>query len=439
MAYVLYEVAPEAYQFLVLGIALLQLTDEFFSFFLFVRIVFQLPMDGEIRQKQQNDCSRYGGGGHSQIKAAVKVNSERLLFNWQLGRDLVMRKAEERWGTGIVEQVSLDLQTEFPQAEGFSTSNLWYMKRWYLFYSTKLQQLVEELHLSEKQGIEKLQQLVGVFLPDDQLLQTGQKVYDDACLANGFPFPECFGFVPWGQHIEIISRCNDIKEAAFYIRQTIFEGLSRSALANSIKADLFHKQGNIASNFPDTLPVPQARMAQEMMKENYDFGFISLPKQYDEQQLEDALSQHLTRFLLELGTGFAFLGRQKEIVVAGKRRRIDMLFYHIKLRAYIVCELKAVAFEPEFAGKLNFYVSAVDELLKSKDDNPTIGLLICSDLNKTEVKWAFRNIATPLGVATYSNVQIEELQKQLPTEEQLVNELEQTRISTKGDNHEQDR
>lgn len=134
MAYVLYEVAPEAYQFLVLGIALLQLTDEFFSFFLFVRIAFQLPMDGEIRQKQQNDCSRYGGGGHSQIKAAVKVNSERLLFNWQLGRDLVMRKAEERWGTGIVEQVSLDLQTEFPQAEGFSTSNLWYMKRWYLFY-----------------------------------------------------------------------------------------------------------------------------------------------------------------------------------------------------------------------------------------------------------------------------------------------------------------
>ena len=195
MAYVLYEVAPEAYQFLVLGIALLQLTDEFFSFFLFVRIAFQLPMDGEIRQKQQNDCCRYGGGGHSQIKAAVKVNSERLLFNWQLGRDLVMRKAEERWETGIVEQVSLDLQAEFPQAEGFSTSNLWYMKRWYLFYSTKLQQLVEELHLSEKQGIEKLQQLVGVFLQDDQLLQTGQKVYDDACLANGFPFPECFGFL----------------------------------------------------------------------------------------------------------------------------------------------------------------------------------------------------------------------------------------------------
>ena len=439
MAYVLYEVAPEAYQFLVLGIALLQLTDEFFSFFLFVRIAFQLPMDGEIRQKQQNDCSRYGGGGHSQIKAAVKVNSERLLFNWQLGRDLVMRKAEERWGTGIVEQVSLDLQAEFPQAEGFSTSNLWYMKRWYLFYSTKLQQLVEELHLTEKQGIDKLQQFVGVFLPDEQLVQTGQKVYDDACLDNGFPFPECFGFVPWGQHIEIISRCNDIKEAAFYIRQTISEGLSRSALTNSIKAGLFHKQGNITSNFPDTLPVPQARMAQEMMKENYDFGFISLPKQYDEQQLEDALSQHLTRFLLELGTGFAFLGRQKEIVVAGKRRRIDMLFYHIKLRAYIVCELKAVAFEPEFAGKLNFYVSAVDELLKSEGDNPTIGLLICSDLNKTEVKWAFRNIATPLGVATYSNVQIEELQKQLPTEEQLVNELEQTRISTKGDNHEQDR
>ena len=170
-----------------------------------------------------------------------------------------------------------------------------------------------------------------------------------------------------------------------------------------------------------------------MMKENYDFGFISLPKQYDEKQLEDALSQHLTRFLLELGTGFAFIGRQKEIVVAGKQRRIDMLFYHIRLRAYIVCELKAVAFEPEFVGKLNFYVSAVDELLKSEDDNPTIGLLICSDLNKTEVKWAFRNIASPLGVATYSNVQIEELQKQLPTAEQLAYELERTKELNKNE------
>ena len=374
---------------------------------------------------------------HSQIKAAVKVNSERLLFNWQLGRDLVMRKAEERWGSGIVEQVSLDLQEEFPQAEGFGTSNLWYMKRWYLFYSTKLQQLIEELHLTEKQGSEKLQQLVGVFPGNIQMAQLGQRVCDDTD-TEGFPFPECFGYVPWGQHIEIISRCNDMDEAAFYIRQTIFEGLSRSALANCIKADLFHKQGKAISNFPETLPVHQARMAQEMMKENYDFGFISLPKQYDEKQLEDALSQHLTRFLLELGTGFAFVGRQKEIVVAGKQRRIDMLFYHIRLRAYIVCELKAVAFDPEFAGKLNFYVSAVDELLKSEDDNPTIGLLICSDLNKTEVKWAFRNIASPLGVAIYSNVQIEELQKQLPTTEQLVNEMELTKNLTRKDNYEQD-
>ena len=390
-----------------------------------------IRLDNEYSIWLQEVKSRYR---HSQIKAAVKVNSERLLFNWQLGRDLVIRKAEERWGSGIVEQVSLDLQTEFPQAEGFSASNLWYMKRWYLFYSTKLQQLVEELHLSESQGTEKLQQLVGVFPQSTLLSQTGQKVYDDTNL-NGFPFPDCFGYVPWGQHIEIISRCKDMKEAAFYIRQTISEGLSRSALTNSIKADLFHKQGNVTSNFPETLPVPQARMAQQMMKENYDFGFISLPKQYDEKQLEDALSQHLTRFLLELGTGFAFLGRQKEIIVAGKQRRIDMLFYHIRLRAYIVCELKTVAFEPEFAGKLNFYVSAVDELLKSEDDNPTIGLLICSDLNKTEVKWAFRNIASPLGVATYSNVQIEELQKQLPTAELLINELEQTRDLTFPNKH----
>ena len=330
----------------------------------------------------------------SQIRAAVKVNSEKLLWNWQLGRDLVQRKAEERWGTGIVEQISLDLQAEFPDEKGFSTSNIWYMKRWYLFYANALRS-------SENQKLDQL----------------GQEINDNGI--NGIDFPPLFAFVPWRHHIEIIKNCTTTEEAIFYIQKTINEGLSRSNLTHCIKADLFHKQGGAVSNFPEHLPVVQAELAQEMTKENYDFGFITLPSKFNEAQLEDALAHQLSRFLLELGNGFAFVGRQKEIVIAGKSRKIDLLFYHIHLKAYIVCELKVVAFQPEFLGKLNFYVNAVNNLLKAEDDNPTIGLLICSDMNRTEVQWSFDGLTTPIGVATYSNVQIEDIKKQLPSIEEL--------------------
>lgn len=348
----------------------------------------------------------------AQIKASVKVNSEKLLWNWQLGRDLVQRKAEERWGTGIVEQLSLDLQAEFPNEKGFSTSNIWYMKKWYLFYSENknrccfetLHQFGGELQLSINEQNIKLHQVGGEIV--------------DEC-SEGFPFPDIFAFVPWRHHVEIITKCETIDEALFYIKQTITDGLSRNNLIHCIKADLYHKQGGAVSNFSECLPVVQAELAQEITKENYDFGFISLPPRFSEGQLEDALAQQLSRFLLELGNGFAFVGRQKEIVVAGKTRKIDLLFYHIHLKAYIVCELKVVAFQPEFLGKLNFYVNAVNNLLKTENDNPTIGLLICSDMNRTEVQWSFDGLTTPIGVATYSNVQIEDIKKQLPSIEEL--------------------
>lgn len=349
----------------------------------------------------------------SQIKAAVKVNSEKLLFNWQLGRDLAVRKAEERWGNGIVEQVALDLQREFP-GDGFSASNVWYMKRWYLFYATKLQQHVGQI------GNAKLEQVVQEIQRNNnqrvaKLEQVAQEIHEDG--VQGLAFPPIFSFVPWGHHVEILKKCKDIDEALFYIRRTVDEGWSRNYLLERIKADDYHNQAPALNNFPDQLPLPQAELAEEITKENYDFGFLSLPKGYNEKQLEDALCSQLTDFLLELGTGFAFVGRQKEIVVAGRTRRIDLLFYHIRLRAYVVCELKARAFEPEFAGKINYYVNAVDELLKAPDDNPTIGLLICSDMVDTDVKWSFKGITTPLGVAAYKNIQ--EIQKQLPTVEQL--------------------
>jgi predicted nuclease of restriction endonuclease-like (RecB) superfamily len=354
----------------------------------------------------------------AQVKAAVKVNSEKLLFNWQMGRDLVQKKAEERWGAGVVEQVSLDLRREFPNEDGFSARNLRYMKQWYLYYTTeasKLQRPIAEIVLQN--GIEvhsaKLQRPVAELMKQP-VSETGYNANDE------FPLP--FALVPWGQHIEIITRSESLEEALFYMQHVIEKGLSRTALINCYKAHLFDHQGKIVNNFSTYLPEPQSHLVQEILKENYDFGFATVDHEpFEERELEDALTSDVTNLLLEMGTGFAFMGRQKEIIVGGRSRKIDLLFYHVRLRCYIACEIKVKPFEPEFTGKLNYYVSAVDELLKAPDDNPTIGLLICSDIDKTDVQWSFRGITTPMGVATYNNIRIKDM---LPTQEQLRERME---------------
>lgn len=354
----------------------------------------------------------------AQVKAAIKVNAEKLLFNWQLGRDLVQKKAEERWGAGVVEQVSLDLKREFPNENGFSTSNLWYMKKWYLFYANpstieKLQRLVGELQSSINQTRLKLHQVGGEILKQPVSVIEDKKLHQ---LGGEFPLP--FALVPWRHHVEIITKSKSIEEALFYVGKTIEQGLSRDALINCFKAHLYEHQGKIVNNFSDHLPDVQSRLVQEVLKENYDFSFATVEHDpYEERELEDALTKDVTDLLLEMGTGFAFVGRQKEIVVGGRSRKIDLLFYHIRLRCYIACEIKVKPFEPEFAGKLNYYVNAVDELLKTDDDNPTIGLLVCSDMNKTDVQWSFRGISTPMGVATYNNIKIKDA---LPSQEQLA-------------------
>ncbi len=337
----------------------------------------------------------------AQIKAAVKVNTEKLAFNWSVGRDLVMRKAEETWGSGVVEQLSFDLQEAFPHDRGFGSRNLWNMKKWYLTFSSltaqkKLHQLGAELQQTNVQQVIKLHQL-------------GAEI----------DFPLVLGLVPWRHQVNITTKCRTVDEAVFYLKECILGGWSRQTLDNSLKANLYKTHGKAISNFPECLPEAQSRMAQEITKDNYDFGFVTVPANYKEEQLEAALEQNITRFLLELGTGFAFVGRQKELIVDGRTRRIDMLFYHIRLKAYVVVELKVRPFDPAYAGKLNYYVNAVDELLKSMDDNPTIGLLICSDKNETDVRWAFKGIQTPMGVASYENVQIASPSNLLPSAEEL--------------------
>lgn len=361
---------------------------------------------GEVKERFRN----------TQIKAAVKINSEQLIFNWHLGRDLVVRKAEEQWGNGVVEQLSLDLRSEFPGAKGFGTTNLWYMKKWYLFYSesldeSKLQQAAGEI------GTNAFARLKGIgSIPEDsEKLQQA---------VGEMEFPSLFSYVPWGHHILIITKCKSVEEALFYIKRVIVESLSRSALEDYLQADLYHNAGKALTNFPLQLPMRQAALANEILKSNYDLGFITLPAGYNETALEDAIEHRITRFLLELGSGWAFIGRQKEIIVSGKSRKIDLLFYHIYLRCYVVIELKVSHFEPEFAGKLNFYVNAVDQFIRKEGDNPTIGLLICRDMNQTEVQLAFQGVATPMGVATYSNVRIKEIQAHLPTTEQIQQQVE---------------
>lgn len=341
----------------------------------------------------------------AQIKASIKINIEKLRFNWSMGRDLVMRKAEEKWGSGVVEQLSLDLQETFPKEKGFSSRNMWRMKQWYLFFSTT-------------EANEKLPHLVAELqnIKSPYLINVPQSV---AVLNGELCFPTVLGMIPWGHQTDIVSKCKTIDEAIFYLRECILGGWSRQTLNNSLKANLYKTQGKAISNFTEYLPEAQSRMAQEITKDNYDFGFVSVPINYKEEQLEVALEQNITRFLLELGTGFAFVGRQKELIVGNHSRKIDMLFYHIRLKAYVVVELKVKPFNPEYAGKLNYYVNAVDELLKGPDDNPTIGLLICSDKDETDVRWAFKGIQTPMGVASYDNVQIAPPSSFLPSAEEL--------------------
>lgn len=367
-----------------------------------------VQLDAEYIQWLVELKSRYRS---AQIKAAVRVNAEKLLFNWQLGRDLVQLKAESRWGAGIVEQLSLDLQAEFPGDKGFSARNLWDMKKWYLYYTTpeaaeKLRQLVAEMPIPLSKE-EKLQQAVA-------------------------EFPSPFALIPWGHHILIMRHAETADEAIFYIRKTITEGWNRQTLTNCLNANIYKEQGHALNNFSQQLPEVQSRLAQEIVKENYDLSFISLRENFEEMELEDALERNITQFLLELGNGFAFIGRQKEILISGVTRRIDLLFYHIRLRCYVVVELKAKRFEPEFASKLNFYVNAINHCVKAPEDNPTLGLLVCTGFDKTEVAFSFEGIQTPLGVATYNGIKVSDV---LPSEEllrQRVRQLEdELRLSKK--------
>lgn len=360
-------------------------------------------------------------------RVALQANYGALEFNWQLGRDLVEKKAEQKWGAGVVEQLSLDLRAAYPDVKGFSSRNLWYMKQWYLFYcgdfvqTEKLHQLGAELQRAENQNPVKLHQLGAEMVSPNRIA---------SIIDNGEMLP-VFGIVPWKHHILIASKSSSIEEAFYYLQRTIDEGLSRSELEDLFADDAYTTQGKALTNFSQRLDEVQGALASNVLKDPYRFDFLQLQRHYTENDLESALAQDITRFLLELGSGFTYVGRQKEFVVSGDDYLPDMLFYHIRLRCYVVIELKVVEFMPEFAGKLNFYVSAVNRLLRQPEDNPTIGLLICKSKDQTKVEWAFDSIQNPMGVATYEGIRlvdklpsVQELQERIKLLEAQLEEKE---------------
>ena len=282
---------------------------------------------------------------NSQIKAAIKVNSALLEFYWSVGLDLAVLKAEERWGSGIVKQFALDMRNAFPEAKGFSYSNVKDNYKQLI----KGQQVVDPTDMPEKGH-----QPGGLIAATEKSHQVGGLL----------EMPEIFGQVPWKHHVYIVSKSKSLDEALFYIDKVVVEGWSRSWLEDQIAHNLYRNQGLAITNFDNTLPAPQSLLAKEMLKNEYNLSFITAESVKREKDLEDALVTNVTRFLLELGKGFAYVGRQMELRMDDETTFSDLVFYHIPQKRYVIIELKAVKFEPEYAGKLNFYVTAADKLLK---------------------------------------------------------------------------
>ena len=326
----------------------------------------------------------------SQSKAALAVNKELILLYWNIGKMIFENQSLLEGRNNFIEQLSKDIKSEFPLISGFSRSNLFNIRKFYNFYSTiSVQQPVGLKEINPIQRVDGLNDL---------------------------------HLIPWGHHVVILDKTNTIEEAKFYIDETIKNNWSRAILLIQLKQNLFERQGKSINNFDKTLQKNQAQLANQILKDPYNFDFLTLESKVHELEIEKQLTTNITKFLLELGKGFAFIGRQYSIEVGEKSYAIDLLFYHIILRCYVVIELKTVEFEPEFAGKLNFYLSAVDGLLKSENDNPSIGILLCNGKNGIEVEYSLKDINKPIGVSEYTF--IEKLpkiyEKNIPT----VNEFE---------------
>lgn len=332
-----------------------------------------------------------------QIKAAVKVNTEMINFYWELGADIVEKQSKAKWGEGLLLKLSKDLMSEFPEMKGFSERNLRTIRQWYIFYEGSAELNSESVDLIRQQAVAELKY-------------------------------KCFSLIktiPWGHNVTIICKCKGKKEALYYTQQTIKNNWSRAVLTHQIENKLYEREGKAITNFAATLPEPQSDLAIQILKDPYVFDFIALTKEHNELELEKELISQVTHFLLELGAGFAYVGRQIPLKVGEREFFIDLLFYHIKLHCFVVIELKTVEFEPEHTGKLNFYIKAVDSQFKQNGDQPTIGILLCKSKDKTVAEYSLSDINKPIGVSEYQLIKSlpDNLKSNLPSIEDLENEL----------------
>nr|WP_199331271.1 PDDEXK nuclease domain-containing protein [Calothrix sp. FACHB-1219] len=314
----------------------------------------------------------------AQVRAALAVNQELVLLYWQIGREILQRQQAEGWGTKVIERIAKDLKREFPDIRGFSSRNLKYMRAFAEAY------------------------------PDEQIVQ------------------QAAAQIPWFHNCVLLDRVKAPEQRVWYIQQTIENGWSRAILEMQIESRLYERQGSAVTNFSQTLPKPQSDLAQQLIKDPYHFDFLTLSKEAQERDLERALVDRIRDFLLELGTGFSFVGSQYPIEVSGQEYRLDLLFYHLKLRCFVIIDLKMVEFQPEFSGKMNFYVSAVNAILRHPDDQPTIGIILCKSKNKTIAELALQGMTQPIGVSTHKVGKDvpEQLKGIMPTVEQLEMELD---------------
>ncbi len=333
-----------------------------------------------------------------QIKAALAVNEELITLYWEIGKMIVQKQTQSSWGAKLIDQVAKDLKRDLPDTKGFSRSNLYSMRQFYMFYS----------------GNKTSEQLSSLFTEKKIVHQVGGLIPKGTLLVE----------IPWRHHVLIINKCASFDEALFYIKKTIVNNWSRNVLQVQIESNLYARQGKAINNFEQTLPKPQSDLAQATLKDPYKFDFLTLSEDIRELDLEKHLIDNITQFLLELGKGFAYVGRQYPLMIGNKERKIDLLFYHTRMHCYVVIDLKTGEFEPEYAGKMNYYLSAVDDFLKTEKDGPTIGIILCKAKDSLDVDYAIRDINKPLSISEYAFSELPAgIRKNLPSARELEKEM----------------
>jgi predicted nuclease of restriction endonuclease-like (RecB) superfamily len=349
-------------------------------------------LDKDYKQWLKELSSRYR---RSQIKAAVKVNEEMLRFYWELGRDIVEMKAESRWGSGFMKNLSRDLKADNPDSTCFSQTNLLYMKNFYLLYQPYTNIACKFVEQTSQQTLEQTEKVI-----TQQVVEYTEGVITQQVVEQ---IQNDLFSVPWGHHVRIIDKCkDDSNKALFFVHQTVINGWSRNLLLNFLSTDLYERQGKALTNFNRTLPDETSDLAQELTKDPYNFAFTGITGPYNERLLKDKLLNNITLFLVELGTGFAYVGKEYRLQVGEREQFIDLLFYNLNLSCYVVIEVKIGKFEFADVGQLGGYVVSCNHLLRKEGrDNPTIGLLICKEKDRIQAQYALESSSQPIGISEY--------------------------------------